>query len=111
LLVVDGVPLAVFDHWVAATVPYEVFEAAGDFQSLYELLHQQGCEPWYGTETVGAVTADSEAAQLLDIAAGGPLLSLRRLSRDPERRPVEVTSYLVRADRYEYEVNLVRQRR
>jgi DNA-binding GntR family transcriptional regulator len=28
-----------------------------------------------------------------------------------ERRPVEYTNYVVRADRYEYEINLMRQRR
>jgi GntR family transcriptional regulator len=111
LLIVDSVPLALFEHWLPPTLPFAVFEAAGDFQSLYDLLKDQGCEPWYGTEEVGAVAADAETAGLLACEVGAPLLLLRRASRDLERRPIEYTTYLVRADRYEYEVNLVRQRR
>lgn len=111
LLVVDGAPFALFDHWLASTVPYEVVARAGDFRSLYELLREQGCEPWYGTETIGARVADTQLASRLSVDVGDPLLTLRRSSRDAERRPVEHTTYVVRADRYEYEINLLRQRR
>jgi GntR family transcriptional regulator len=111
LLIVDDVPLAFFEHWLAPTIPHATVVAAGDFPSLYELLGHEGREPWYGTETIGAKVADREMADLLDYNEGGPLLTLRRISRDPERLPIEYTTYFVRADRYEYEINLMRQRR
>jgi GntR family transcriptional regulator len=111
LLTVDGVPLTFFDHWLAPTVPHAVFLAAGNFPSLYQLLQEQGREPWYGTETIGASVADREMADMLDYEEGAPLVTLLRVSRDMERRPVEYTNYVVRADRYEYEINLMRQRR
>jgi GntR family transcriptional regulator len=111
LLVVDGVPLAFFEHWLPPALPHEVFHDAGDFPSLYELLREQGSEPWYGTETIGATVADQEAADLLGCGRGEALMVLRRISRDIEHRPIEFTTYLVRADRYEYEINLMRQRR
>jgi len=111
LLVVDQVPLTYFEHWLAPTVPHSVFVAAGDFASLYELLREQGKEPWYGTETIGAEVADRAMAAQLEYEVGGPLVTLLRVSRDLERRPVEYTKYIVRADRYEYEINLMRQRR
>ena len=111
LLVVDNVPLTYFEHWLAPSIAHSVFVAAGDFPSLYDLLHEHGREPWYGTETIGATVADEELATLLDYEVGAPLVSLVRISRDPERRPIEHTSYVVRADRYEYEINLMRQRR
>ena len=111
LLVVDRVPLAFFEHWIAPTVAHEVFVAAGHFPSLYELLHDEGREPWYGTETIGAAVADREMSEMLDYPEGSPLVTLLRLSRDPERRPIEYTTYVVRADRYAYEINLMRQRR
>ncbi|HET7583230.1 MAG TPA: GntR family transcriptional regulator [Candidatus Limnocylindria bacterium] len=111
LLTVDGVPLTYFEHWLAPTVPHAVIVAAGSFPSLYELLHEHGREPWYGTETIGAAVADREMAELLAYEEGAPLVTLLRISRDVERRPVEYTHYVVRADRYEYEINLMRQRR
>jgi GntR family transcriptional regulator len=111
LLTVDGVPLTFFDHWLAPTVPHAVFLAAGNFPSLYQLLHEQGREPWYGTETIGAAVADREMADMLDYEEGAPLVTLLRVSRDMERRPVEHTKYVIRADRYEYQINLMRQRR
>jgi GntR family transcriptional regulator len=111
LLTVDGVPLTFFDHWLAPTVPHAVFLAAGNFPSLYQLLQEQGREPWYGTETIGASVADGEMADMLDYEEGAPLVTLLRVSRDMERRPVEYTNYVVRADRYEYQINLMRQRR
>ena len=111
LLIVDRVPLTYFEHWLAPTVPHSVFVAAGNFPSLYELLHDQGREPWYGTETIGAAVADREMAELLDYPEGGALVTLLRVTRDMERQPVEYTTYTVRADRYAYEINLMRQRR
>jgi GntR family transcriptional regulator len=107
LLTVDGVPLTFFDHWLAPTVPHAVFLAAGNFPSLYQLLQEQGREPWYGTETIGASVADREMADMLDYEEGAPLVTLLRVSRDMERRPVEYTNYVVRADRYESEINLM----
>jgi GntR family transcriptional regulator len=111
LLIVDRVPLTYFEHWLAPTIPHSVFVAAGNFPSLYELLHEHGREPWYCTETIGAAVADKEMAQMLDYPEGGPLVTLLRVTRDPERRPIEYTTYVVRADRYAYEINLMRQRR
>ena len=111
LLVVDGVPFAVLEHWLAPTPAHSAFVAAGDFPSLYDLLHEHGREPWYGSETIGASVANSEIAELLDYPEGGPLVSLVRLTRDFERRPIEYSTYVVRADRYAYEINLVRQQR
>jgi len=111
LLIVDGVPLTYFEHWLAPTVAHSVIVAAGSFPSLYQLLQEHGREPWYGTETIGAAVADHEMAEMLDYEEGAPLVTLLRISRDLERRPIEYTNYVVRADRYEYEINLMRQRR
>jgi DNA-binding GntR family transcriptional regulator len=42
---------------------------------------------------------------------GAPLVTMVRFTRDFERLPIEHTTYNVRADRYAYEINLMRQRR
>ncbi|MEX0625569.1 MAG: GntR family transcriptional regulator [Chloroflexota bacterium] len=111
LLVVDEIPLTFFEHWIAPTIAHSVFVAAGDFPSLYDLLTEHGREPWYGTETIGASVASEEMAELLDYPEGGPLVTMIRFTRDFERLPIEYTTYVVRADRYAYEINLMRQRR
>jgi GntR family transcriptional regulator len=111
LLVVDGVPFTFFEHWIAPTIAHSAFVTAGDFPSLYELLTQHGREPWYGTETIGASVANEEMAELLDYPVGAPLVTMVRFTRDFERLPIEHTTYSVRADRYAYEINLMRQRR
>jgi GntR family transcriptional regulator len=111
LIVVDEAPLALFDHWLTPRLPYSALVAAGDVPSLYALLNRHGLEPWYGSESIGAVNADADTARILECDPGAALLSMRRVARDLERLPVEHTTYLVRADRYEYHVNLVRQRR
>ena len=95
----------------APTIAHSVFAAAGDFPSLYELLTEHGREPWYGTETITASMATEEMARLLDYPEGGPLVTMVRLTRDFERLPIEYTTYVVRADRYAYEINLMRHRR
>lgn len=107
---VDGEPLALFDHWLSALKLDQVVKA-GDMPSLYALMERHGFEPWYGTETIGATTADDEVAALLGCPVSSPLMVMKRLARDITRCPVEYTVYLVRADRYEYQVNIVRQRR
>ena len=111
LLIVDQIPLTFFEHWIAPTIAHSVFVAAGDFPSLYELLTEHGREPWYGTETITASMATEEMARLLDYPEGGPLVTMVRLTRDFERLPIEYTTYVVRADRYAYEINLMRHRR
>jgi GntR family transcriptional regulator len=111
LLIVDGIPFTFFEHWIAPTIAHSVFVAAGEFPSLYELLTQHGREPWYGTETIGASVANEEMAKLLDYPVGAPLVTMVRFTRDFERLPIEHTTYNVRADRYAYEINLMRQRR
>jgi len=81
--------------------------AAGDFPSLTELAARHGFEPYRGTEYVGAAAADERQADLLGCPVGSPLLAMRRISSDIEHEPVENTTYYVRADRYEYQINLV----
>jgi len=107
LFIVDGEPLGIFQHWLTPRINVDEVRAAGDFPSFTELMARYGFEPYRGTEYVGAAAADDRQAELLDCAVGSPLLAMRRISSDIEREPVEYTTYYVRADRYEYQINLV----
>jgi GntR family transcriptional regulator len=78
--------------------------------SLYETLEQQFHIPLVeAEESIGAVSATTDVARKLKIRKSAPLLARHRLTFTSEMRPVEYTTTLYRADRYEYKVRLPRR--
>ncbi len=68
--------------------------------SLYELLTvRYGARPCRAVETLEPVRADNQAAQLLGVARGAPLLLVERVAFDAEGGPVEFARDLFRGDR------------
>lgn len=61
-------------------------------------------------QRLSATVAGMEVADLLHIDVGAPLISMTRVMRDAKGRPVEAIHALYRADKYEYRVNLARDR-
>ena len=51
-----------------------------------------------------------DVARRLKVDVGTPLMAMNRVVRDPRGRPVEFLTALYRPDRYEYRVNLSRDR-
>ncbi len=73
--------------------------------SLYEYLANVcGVPAQYSLDTIEAVAATGEVAQLLEVAEGTPLLLMRRLARTHDDIPLEVTDEYVRPDRCLYRV-------
>ena len=102
------------EPWVLTTthLPTEVAPhlATEDFseQSLYAVLESRyGIRMTHGRRSVEAVAATEEAARLLAVRAGQPLLQLRSTTWAGER-PVEVFVALHRGDRTRFEVDLER---
>jgi GntR family transcriptional regulator len=69
---------------------YALFEAAFGVQMIR------------AEEKIRAVAADNEAAALLEVAAGSPLLSVERRSLTYGARPVELRRGLYRTDAHHY---------
>lgn len=68
--------------------------------SLYDLLrNRHGIVLAAASQTVAAACADAEAATLLGIPPGGPLLLVEGVARDDRERPIEAFSARYRADR------------
>ena len=68
--------------------------------SVYELLEEHyGVRPAEALERIEAVPAGLDEASVLDIPAGGALLSITRTTRDAEGVPFEFSHDLFRADR------------
>jgi len=103
----DGIPMAVERCWLPERlVPGLVDEPAPD--SLYATLSlRYGLLPDWGEDVIEAAVADAEAADLLHLKAGSPVLHIERHSYAGETLvSYSVSSY--RADRYQLWVPLAR---
>jgi GntR family transcriptional regulator len=76
--------------------------------SLYMLLAQRGVVLTEGVDTIDAVPADDEAAELLNVKLDAPLLQTTRISWDVRNRFVEYVVAQYRADLYHYRIRLRR---
>jgi GntR family transcriptional regulator len=76
--------------------------------SLYALLAEKGIQLADCEETIDAVAADREAAALLKVSAGAPLLRATRFTWDQQGQIVEYVVALYRADLYQYRIRLTR---
>jgi GntR family transcriptional regulator len=68
--------------------------------SVYELLEAHfGTRPAEAVEQIEVVTASADEAQVLDVAAGSPLLAITRTTSDSDGAPIEFSQDLFRGDR------------
>jgi GntR family transcriptional regulator len=73
--------------------------------SLYEFLANTcGLPAQHSVDTVEAVAATGEVAELLEVPEGTPLLLMRRLASTTNDMPLEITDEYVRSDRCVYRV-------
>ena len=59
-------------------------------------------------QRLSATVAGVEVARFLKLEVGAPLISMTRVVRNEDGRPVELIQALYRPDKYEYRVNLSR---
>lgn len=77
--------------------------------SLYELLADTfGVVVSHAEQRIGATVLDPRDAELLEVAAFSPALSIERLTLDSKQRCVEYTRSLYRADRYSLLIDIER---
>jgi GntR family transcriptional regulator len=95
----DGAPLSL-EHMrlPADRFPDLLEQALGG--SLYEVLQTRyGVVPAESEERIEVQAADPERAAILSVDVGAPLLSVTRTALDGDRRPIEFSHDLFRADR------------
>lgn len=71
-------------------------------------LEKAGVQAASAEQRLSATVAGVEVAKHLRIEVGAPLISMVRVMRNEDGRPVEVIQALYRPDKYEYRVNLSR---
>jgi len=82
-------------------------EALGN-RTVIAILGAAGVPTPTAEQRLSATVAGIEISKLLKVEVGAPLISMTRLVRNDDNRPVEYIEALYRPDRYEYRVNLSR---
>ena len=74
--------------------------------SLYELMRRRDVVLTSAHQVIGARTASSKEARLLNESRGAAVLTARRTTYDPSGRVVEYGDHIYRASRYSFETSL-----
>ena len=100
--------------YLVTYVPEDIAEAYSEDDlasaSLIALLEQAGHRPCEATQTITAVPAEAAVAAVLGVTTGSPLLRIHRIMRDETGRPVQDITATYRADRFQYEMRLTREK-
>ena len=79
-------------------------------RTVIATLAAAGVKTVTAEQRLSATVAGVEVARLLKLDVGAPLISMTRVVRNGDRRPVELIQALYRPDKYEYRVNLSRDK-
>ncbi|MBD8012058.1 GntR family transcriptional regulator [Microbacterium sp. Re1] len=102
----DGVPVAVMENFLPADLS-DITRAQLEEQGLYQILRSRGVTIRVAKQRIGARGEHGDEAQLLDIDAGSPLLTMQRTAYDAAGRAVEFGTHCYRPDMYSFEATLV----
>ncbi|GBF59183.1 HTH-type transcriptional repressor YvoA [Candidatus Phycosocius bacilliformis] len=78
---------------------------------LLDLLEKAGFVAVSAEQWITACSAEPATAQALKIATGSPLLKIVRVMKDADSAPIEVVQGFYRPERFQYHMNLTRQRK
>jgi GntR family transcriptional regulator len=105
VLAFQGAPTILEDVWLPG-VPFKGLTAerlATHYGPMYALFETEfGVRMVRAEEKIRAVAADAEAAELLDVAVGAPLLSVERTAYTYNDIPMELRRGLYRTDSHYY---------
>jgi DNA-binding GntR family transcriptional regulator len=102
----DGVPLAVLNNVLPPDLADLDIDALTE-HGLYQLLRSRGVTMRVAKQTIGARAATPAESELLDVEAGGPLLTMTRVAFDNSGRAAEYGHHVYRPDLYSFQVTLV----
>jgi DNA-binding GntR family transcriptional regulator len=103
----DGEPLALMNNHLALEIAptYEELNDVG----LYEALRGRGIEIHMAQQNIGARTATSTEARILDEKPKAALLTMERTAYDAAGRAIEHGMHIYRASRYSFSTTLFAQ--
>lgn len=104
----DGQPFSHLTTHVPAEIALSYSETDLAMTPLFRLLERSGIRVSEARQSVSAVLAAPDVAEVLGLATGAPLLSIRRVVRDADGRGVEYLQALYRPDLFRLEMALSR---
>lgn len=100
----DDHPLAILTNIIPMDIA-PTWQELGT-HGLYRCLGQRGIAIVSAQQEIGARGADPEEAATLGESPGAPLLTMHRVGRNAEGRPVEIGNYVYRPGLYSFKFSL-----
>jgi GntR family transcriptional regulator len=97
-------PLDVVTEWVPLVYAAPVSRADAEDPGVWETLRRKGHDIEVVRQTIAAAAASTSVAELLDTAAGVPLLLIRRLALLPDGQPLALSEHRYLGHRFRLEV-------
>ena len=111
LRLADGAPLALETSLINFMGCEKLMDEDLEKFSLYNLLETKyGVPPLEAEQELEAGLAQAEDAAVLKIAAGGPVLYIRRTTYTERSQPLEYVQSVYRGDKYRFYTRLSRER-
>jgi GntR family transcriptional regulator len=96
----NGVPIAIDVTRIPASLAPGLVDADFTTESLFDFLSAANLRPLRADATIEAREADAEAAALLEIEPGKPVLVMKQLALDAAERPLFSSTIRYAGDRY-----------
>lgn len=97
-------PLDLVTEWVPGPLAGRLSRDDATDPGLWQSLARAGHRVGSVHQTITAAVASDDDAALLEVAAGTPLLVVRRLARTPDRTPMALSDHRYLAHRFSLEV-------
>jgi len=109
LRMLDGLPMSLDVNRIPLRLAPELPEIDFTVASLYAVLDAAGHAPTRADYDLEARAADPDAAELLGLEPGAPVLAAVTLAFDASNRVVDVGRTVYRGDRYRFQATLMRR--
>ena len=108
---VDKQPVGYVVTYIPASLQIHFQLSELNDSPMLNLLERKGVDIASADQMIGATLADARIASLLNTTVGAPLVHIRLVVFDSERRPVERLVAWYRGDYYQHHVHLTRKTR
>jgi DNA-binding GntR family transcriptional regulator len=105
----SGEPLARMVNYLPASLVSPLSTEVLQEQGLYQVLRASGITLHAAAQTIGARSATTAEARLLDETKGAPLLTMERITYDDRGQVIEYGTHIYRSSRYSFEISLLAQ--
>ncbi|MEI3605098.1 GntR family transcriptional regulator [Pseudogracilibacillus sp. SE30717A] len=99
----DAKPIFYMEQIIAPIVPIEIFQEDSSFTSIQQILSEKAfIELVIAEDTIEAVNAEADIADILEIPHGTALLKGSRISYSPENKPINLDVFYTNTEVWKY---------